>query len=423
MLNNMWLEKNNGKIYEKEISKADRDGLSARLRNGKISFIYRPRLKDGRQIRITLGTFPRMSLKEARERVLELAQYVADGYDPRVKVKAQQIQNLTAPTFDNLFKIWFERQCKVVGREKHWRTYELHVQKEFGAIPYQELKRATMAQFLISKAAEVPDIAKRILGDLRMCFDYHLIAGTIEGDNILTGINARSLGIVKNQRTRVLNDADIRTLYRTMRFMDMNQKNAAILELLLFYGCRGGELRHTKRDWLDFEAMTWTVPPEFHKTGKKTKKPIIRPILPEMRHLWDALLEYSDCDWLCIAMDSKTAKSQRQMSGASLQDISRQVLIAASSKKFNDANGENPDWEPWSIHDLRRTARSYWSDLGEWAVCEKMLGHKLHGEADVYDRATYTDKMAVIYRQWWGIMKALEHGDENIVPLSRKRVV
>lgn len=425
MISNMWLDKNNGKITDGETLKADRDGLFARLRNGKISFIYRPYLKTGERIKMTIGAYPAMSLKDARTKVAELNEYVAEGFDPRLKVKAKQLRNMTAPTIDNLFNIWYERQVadKVVNAPKHLRTYELHVQKKFGQIPYEDLERSTLAQFLIAKAAVVPEVAKVLLGDLRRCFDYHLLSGTITRDNILSGIEAKSLGIVKGQRTRVLNDGDIRLLYRVMRHIGMNDKNVAIVELLLFYGCRGGELRNTKRDWLDFDAMTWTVPPEFHKTGAKTKMPIIRPILPEMRHLWDTLLGFSKIDYLCVAMENKSTQKTSQMSAGALENLPRQLQQRVRNKKFVDETGELIDWEHWSVHDLRRTARSYWSDLGDWAICEKMLGHRLPGEADVYDRNTYTNTMTTIYRKWWSIMKALETGDTNVVPLNRKRVV
>lgn len=280
-----------------------------------------------------------------------------------------------------------------------------------------------MASHLISLAAVKPEIAKRALGDLRQCIDYHKNAGTISAENILNGITGRSLGVVKGQRVRTLDDGDIRNLYKGLRSISMNDKNKAIIELMLFYGCRGGELRNTRREWIDFEAMTWTVPPEFHKTGRKTKMPLVRPILPEMRHLWDTLIEYSaGAKYLCFAMLSKTEKdTQKQMSAGALESLSLQLRkhIITNIREENDET-KFVEMEHFSNHDLRRTARSYWSSIGEWSICEKMLGHKLPGEADVYDRHHYTEQMTIVYRRWWGILKALENGSDKVVPLKQK---
>ena len=48
----------------------------------------------------------------------------------------------------------------------------------------------------------------------------------------------------------------------------------------------------------------------------------------------------------------------------------------------------------WTIHDLRRTARSLLSRAGVSPdTAERCLGHKLTGVRGVYDRHTYHDEM------------------------------
>ncbi len=55
----------------------------------------------------------------------------------------------------------------------------------------------------------------------------------------------------------------------------------------------------------------------------------------------------------------------------------------------------------WSIHDLRKTARTNWSELTEPHVAEIMLGHKLPGQWQVYDHYKYLDEQTKAYSAWW----------------------
>ena len=67
-----WLKANSGKPREKVEEKSDRDSLSARVSaKGKITFQIRFRF-DGKGARIDLGSYPLISLKEAREKALEV---------------------------------------------------------------------------------------------------------------------------------------------------------------------------------------------------------------------------------------------------------------------------------------------------------------------------------------------------------------
>jgi integrase len=50
-----------------------------------------------------------------------------------------------------------------------------------------------------------------------------------------------------------------------------------------------------------------------------------------------------------------------------------------------------PDIEPWTIHDLRRTARSLMSRAGVRSdIAERVMGHAIKGVEGVYDRHSYT---------------------------------
>ena len=79
-----WLRTNDGRERAALEERTDRDGLAARITpKGKITFQIRLRY-DGRQHRLDIGSYPAMSLKEARAETLRLNGRAEQGHDPRI---------------------------------------------------------------------------------------------------------------------------------------------------------------------------------------------------------------------------------------------------------------------------------------------------------------------------------------------------
>lgn len=78
----------------------------------------------------------------------------------------------------------------------------------------------------------------------------------------------------------------------------MSERNKIMLKLCLFYGCRISELRLAKKQHFDFEEGVWTVPPENHKTGAKTQRAILRPIIAEIVPILKRVISLAEGDYL-----------------------------------------------------------------------------------------------------------------------------
>ena len=71
----------------------------------------------------------------------------------------------------------------------------------------------------------------------------------------------------------------------------------------------------------------------------------------------------------------------------------------------------------WTLHDLRRTARSLMSRAGVRPdIAERVLGHAIKGVEGVYDRHSYREEKA-------HALKALANLIENILRPPGKKVV
>ncbi|MEQ3695941.1 MAG: integrase family protein [Pseudomonadales bacterium] len=402
-LTDTWLRSQGKKVDNSEINKADRDGLYARVRDGRIDFYYRGSLA-GKRFKMMFGRYPEVSLKEARRRAGEVNEQVRLGIDPRRQAAADKLKSNRRLTFSEMYEIWHERYSSKykVRHELHRRSYEIYLKDRFGAAYLDEITRLAWTQYLTELSQHMGEIPIRLLSDVRQVYEFAINNGYTDIVNPLVGVQRKTLGIIKRQRTRVFDDNDLRLFYRALNRKQVI-KNKIVMELVLFYGARSQELRNARRNWIDLDAMTFTVPWQFHKTGAKTKRSIVRPIIPEMKHLWEEALAFSPSDkFIFTSMKHKTTPTNEPMSESAFE------ALPFSAHDWMWKNYPQEEWERWSNHDLRRTARTYWSQWGDWATCEKMLGHKLPGEADVYDRHDYVDQMIPIYRSWWYHLKASE---------------
>lgn len=395
-----------------ELTLADGKALFAVIsKKGTISFQYRPTLKCRTRIKMVLGRFPEMALQEARELVTEYRAKIAHGQDPR-KIQAAKIQeNIKELTFLEMYEYWYETQCikNKKNHQQHKRSYEIHVAPIVSSILYKDIKISTWANIFESLSNRVPGIAERLLVDLKQVVKHNINHGRIKHANSLANFTASDFNISKNQTKRRLSDNEIELFFTSIDNSAMADKNKIYMELLLYYGCRSCELRLTEVSWLDFENGLWTVPYHLHKTGHKTHMPLVRPITNDAEQLWRRAIEISASErYVFTKMLNRKDQSQECMTKGSAEDLPNS-LIRWNSLNNTQYNGIECDlnWEHWSNHDLRRTARSNWSRMGPWAVCEKMLGHKLPGESDVYDYYGYIDEMTLIYNQWYAYLQEL----------------
>jgi integrase len=72
---------------------------------------------------------------------------------------------------------------------------------------------------------------------------------------------------------------------------------------------------------------------------------------------------------------------------------------------------EKYEMEHWSIHDLRKTARTNFSSLTAPHIAERMLGHKFPKAWRAYDAYPYLTEQALAYRAWWQRLVAIVNGE------------
>jgi integrase len=406
-LTDAWLKANVGKPREKVLEKADRDGLSVRIsRKGKIVYQLRYRF-SGKPARLDLGSYPLLSLRDARDEAQRLRARHEQGENPSVVRRVERQAVVAMPTYEALFRDWMAKVGHAKkGHAEIQRSFELHVFPKVGTLPADQITLHSWLELLEPLAALVPGIAERVLSNAKETYWWGIKRQLVTA-NPLANLDGRSdLNIERNEQVRPLADRELWYIWQALTRSRLSLKSRLIMLLCLAYACRWGELRKAKKSDFDFVSKVWTVPAENHKNGWRTGRPLIRPILPHTEELLRQAFALSgDSD--LVFLSDRTGK----MLGVSAQttwtyEIQRWVFRHCGVVMNH-----------WTLHDFRATARTKFSEFTQPHVAEKMVGHKLAGVWELYDRYAYVDEQAAAYGQWWAMLQRIVGSDpESLSP-------
>ncbi len=370
------------------LTKSDRDGLSVRVTPlGKVVFQFRYRW-DNKGERIDIGTYPATGLKEARDSAVFYRGEIEQHRNPKVVKRVKKQEAITSCTVEMVIREWWEKAVKKsqVRADELLRSFEIYVFPKIGMLPHNDTHLHVWLSLLEDVSKNKPTIAARILRYAKTAHRWGIRRGIITA-NPLSDLSPVDLGVKNKQGDRVLSDDEISQLFRLIDDKKYNPRNRLIIKLALLFGCRIGELLKAKITDFDFDSGVWTVPPENHKTGNRSNKPLIRPIIePAKAMIFDAI-SMSGGIYLFTTSD-----------GSQMIEGSQGSIMQILNKKMA---AHYDDYKTWSIHDLRKTMRTGVSELTMPHVAEIMLGHKLPGVWQVYDKHTYLDEQREAYEKWW----------------------
>jgi integrase len=147
-------------------------------------------------------------------------------------------------------------------------------------------------------------------------------------------------------------------------------------------------------EWAEVADGVWTLPAARNKTGLDLVRPLSRPArkIIEAQPKGGAFVFTTDY-------------------GTPIKSFSNFKL------KFDKASGT----QDWTLHDLRRTARSLMSRAGVPSDhAERCLGHVIGGVRGVYDRHEYHREKAEAYEALASIIERIVSGTQAGVVQLRK---
>ena len=189
-------------------------------------------------------------------------------------------------------------------------------------------------------------------------------------------------------RSRVLTDEEIRLLWAIAADAGAY---GAFLRMALLTAQRRAKVVAMRWSDIDDEGV-WTIPVEpREKTNARSLK------LPKLAlSVIEPLPRWEDCDFVFAG------RGKMPINGLSK---AKRAIDAAMA----EAGGAPVD--NWTVHDLRRTARSLMSRAGVRPdVSERVLGHAIPGVEGIYDRYSYDREKEEALAQLASLVRSITDG-------------
>lgn len=283
------------KPKEKDYILTDGNGLQMRVRiNGSKlwNFNYiQPVTK--KRINMGLGTFPEVSLAQARKRTVEARELVAQGLDPKEKRDAERHAKKAATehTFENISTAWFELKKDSVTSayaEDIWRSLTLHVFPDLGKIPISAItapKVIILLRPLETKGSL--ETVKRLTQRLNEIMTYGVNSGLIHA-NPLSGIRSVFKKPKKTNMATLAPD-ELKELMVTIANASIKRTTRCLIEWQLHTMTRPAEAATARWADIDVEKKMWTIPAE----RMKKRRIHIIPLTDQALALLEAIKPYS----------------------------------------------------------------------------------------------------------------------------------
>lgn len=379
---------------------------------------------DNREGMLSLGTYPEVSLKAARERRDEARGLIASGTDPsdarkvekaqrehRRKVQVMEKEGKPAPgTFEAIAREWLEviHQAKVsAGHADRTRIrFEQDVFPWLGCIPINGIEAPALLACLrrvVQRGAI--ETAHRIKDSCGQVFRYGIACGHCERNpaadltDALPPVPTRHhAAIVDPQRAGAL-------LRELVDYKGHPVTRAAlVLSALLFL--RPGELRQLEWAWLDMDEGMLTIPASLMKRSKIEKAngaPHLVPLAPQALKVLEELRPLTGHGRYLFP---SLLTGERPMSENTVRGALRRMGYT------------NEDMTAHGFRAMARTLAAERLDIAP-AVIEAQLAHAVPDALGrAYNRTQFVQQRRELMAKWADYLDRLREGAQ-VIPIRQ----
>ncbi|MGK3136526.1 integrase arm-type DNA-binding domain-containing protein [Pantoea trifolii] len=382
----------NTKPGEKEVNLFDGDGLFLRIsptaKGGKKNWYFRYAVPvTKKRTKMSLGTYPHLTLAQARSLRDQYLALLAQQIDPQThKVdKANALKAATEHTLQVVAKKWLEEKKRTSGiSEDHaadiWRSLERNVFPGLGKVPIKEIRPKLLKQQLDPiEQRGVLETLRRIISRLNEIFRWAATEELIEfnpADNL-----AQRFRKPKKQNMPALPPSELPRFLATLNNASVRMETRLLIEWQLLTWVRPGEA--VKARWSDIDTANgiWIIPADFMKMRKIHKVPLSREAL----RILEVMKPVSGHrEWIFPSIKIPLSHMHEQTANAAIIRMGFGGELVA--------------------HGMRSVARTASEESGKFRieVLEAALAHSKKDEiVAAYNRAEYLAERVALM-QWWG---------------------
>jgi integrase len=402
-------------------------GFGVRVRpTGAMSYIVSYRAGSGRATpkkRFTMGAVGKLTPEQVRAKAQATLGQLAQGHDPALERRKAQAS--TANTLQGVAENWFAREGhKLRSVRPRRRMLERLVYPVLGSRQIDEIRRSEIINLLDRIEDECgARTATLTLAYVGRIMNWHAARSDEFRSPIVRGM-ARG---APTKRDRVLADEELRAFWRAAE--DWKHPFSCLLQFILLTATRREEAAGMR--WDELEGTTWTIPSARYKTKIDFELPLsgaawgalaTSPMSVELRRAVPERGEDPDKltpkEGLVFTTTGDTAiggfsKFKKHLDGLMLAELRQRAV----------ERGDDPEkitLERWTIHDLRRTARSLMTRAGVSPDhAERALGHVIGGVRGVYDRHGFFEEKRQAFEVLAAQIERILNPQPNVVPMRR----
>ncbi len=249
---------------------------------GRYSKSWAQRLRiNGEPFNVGLGSYPIVTLKEARDKALENRRAVEQGKDPRVKKSS-------IPTFADAAEIvigFHAKGWKDGRHESNWRrSLSQYAYPPLGAKLVSEITSLDVMALLVPIWNEKRETARKLRQRIGAVMKWAVAQG-YRADN--PAGDAIGAALPKNghvtQHQRALPHEEVCGALETIRQSGAWDGTKLAFEFLTLTAARSGEGRLAKWPELDLETQVWTIPASRMKRQREHRVPLSNQAMEVLR--------------------------------------------------------------------------------------------------------------------------------------------
>lgn len=245
----------------------------------------------GREKLLSLGTYPDVSLKLARDKLDDSRKLLAKEVDPSAERQARKAARTN--TLSAIADEWFRAGCpggkggqlkpQTIGQLR--RRFEKYLKPRLGALPVKAITVQDIRGVLVKiQDAGTLETAHRVRALAERIWRFGIATGRADR-NIAADLRG-TLKAVSTDHFAAITEPD--AIGGLLRAIDDYQGQPSVmfaLRLAPFVFVRPGELRGAQWSEIDLDTATWEIPADRMKMGRPHTVPLAKQVLPILEEL------------------------------------------------------------------------------------------------------------------------------------------
>jgi len=349
--------------------------------------------------RLVLGTYPEMTLLEARAACEEARRLVAKGTDPAVTKKQRAAAHLvdTSATFRAIAEMWLAEQ-----RPRWNGKHALNVQKaleadlfpHFGSLPIREITKPMVVKRL--RAIEARGAIETAKRHRQRIEDIYEFAAALGHDMVSPATVRKALKpLVKGKRPALTDIDQLRQMLLTVENVPAHPISKLASRFIALTAVRPGVaqlLPWSELPDLDAEDPVWIIPAERMKLSLERKKQDAFSHQVPLARQTVALLKTLKLVSGHVALAFPSSLSMR-----------RPISDSTVSKLYREAGYQGkhvPHGWRSSFSTIMNERAMAAQRPGDRVVIDIMLAHLQDGVEPIYNRAAYMERRRELAQEW-----------------------